>query len=159
MGVEVNQTESTRNQSRATYEQKVVFLFDNRYQEEVCWNEEATPNVPVGAIVKRYNEGGNGSCEPIYLSVFVNGSGDENDIHKIIGVLATDFEGQSKPVNVCTKGTVSSNHLMVKKEDNSGFEPANLEAINGATGLRLRDVLERLGLHLQSSVEHTKFDN
>lgn len=157
MGMEVNQTESTRNQSRATYEQKKVFLFDNRFQEEVCWNEENTPDVPVGAIIKRYNEGSFGSCEPIYLSEFVDGNG--SDVQKIIGVLATDFEGQTKPVNVCTKGTVSSNHLMVKKVDNSGFEPANLEAVNTATGVRLRDVLEKLGLHLQSSVEHTKFDN
>jgi hypothetical protein len=156
MGVEVNQTESTRNQSRATYEQKVVFLFDNRFQEEVCWNEEVSPGGSSGVIMTRINEGATGSVEPL-VSDFEGL--DSEAVGRIVGISATDFEGQSQPINICTKGTVSSNHLLIKTATGNKFEPADVERVNLATGLRLRDVLEKLGLHLQSSVEHTKFDN
>ena len=76
----------------------------------------------------------------------------------IIGVLAIDGSvelgaGETLNVSYCDKGTVNGNAL-----DLSLSPYANLDTIFG--GLSLKDVLQNLGLHVDTSiVEMTDFDN
>lgn len=146
MGVEVNQTESTRNQSRATYEQKVVFLFDNRYFKGQVQNQ-TSKDMPIGTVLRRNAQSG--------MIFPVEGAGEKDDV---VGVLATEVPANTiSEVNICNQGHVSKNHMSYL----SGADFASFSDIADAVveNITISDSLRRVGIHLVESVEHTKFDN
>ena len=78
MGVDVTQRNSTRNQSTADFEQKKIFLFDNRFSQGTLENltdPAADQTLKAGQLVFRI-AGGNLSLEGPYT--------------QLVGVLAID---------------------------------------------------------------------
>lgn len=142
----VTQRNVTRNQSTADYDIKKIFIFDNRFVEGIFKN--VTNSVPVlqaGMLVAR-SATIPGGLIPVTSA----------NLADVIGVCAV--EGQNTlatdatiNVNYCAKGTIDGNMLVL---------PATV-TLDTVVGTKvLRDVLESLGLHVDtSSVQHTKFDN
>lgn len=148
MGVE--QRNATRNQSTADYSHKQIFLFDNRYQDGVLANSGNLSEIPAGSLLKRV------ASNKLEI-VSVADSLDPAVVETIVGVLTEDVSGQDVQVSFGVKGTVNSGYLLVK--GTTDFQTASIDSALSSGTLTLRDYLERLGFHLESSVEHTKFDN
>lgn len=143
MSIDVTQRNSTRNQSTADYEQKKVFLFDNRFSKGVLEND-SDPGVDVvlksGMLVFR-SSNGNLTLQPVYTS--------------LVGVLAIDGEvtlapNQDIQIDFCNSGTLEASSLII---------PSNLPLFEIVSGLQIADHLRRIGFHLEAATEQTKFDN
>lgn len=148
MSNSVNQTVSTRNQSTANYETKKIFIWDNHYFIGTFKNVTgADITLDAGQVICRASDG---TLAPLAADLANAGS--------IVGISA--FEGPSiianngtTEMNVCSKGTVESLYIELP----SGKTLASFDA---TTGLTIRDILERVGLHLnEGTVELTDFDN
>lgn len=142
----VEQRNVTSNQSTADYSKKKVFLFDNRFAQGTLTNDsdpEVTWAVQSGQLVYRKASGTN-------LTLVATSN-------VLVGVLKIDgpvdvLANASLTVDYGTKGTINGLELV----DIAG------DALNltNAAGLALKDALENIGLHVDTStVEHTKFDN
>jgi hypothetical protein len=143
----VNQRNVTRNQSTADYEVKRIFIFDNRFENGTYLNNDAEDNITLeaGMLVAR-NTSVAGGLIPVKSSNLAN----------VIGIAAYEGSIELAPTETAvtayaTKGTIDGNKLVL---------PATI-TLNTTVGSKsLRDVLEGLGFHIDtSSVEHTKFDN
>lgn len=141
----VEQRNETRNQSTADYSKKKVFLFDNRFAKGTLTNDsdpEVTWTLQSGQLVYR-------ALGATNLTLSSDGV--------LVGVLKIDgtinvAANASVSVDYGTKGTINGLELV----DIAG------DALNltNAAGLELKDSLENIGLHVDTStVEHTKFDN
>ncbi len=144
MSIDVTQRNSTRNQSTADYEQKKVFLFDNRFSKGVLIND-SDPAVDVvvksGMLVFRKFTDGNLTLNPTYT--------------QLVGVLAIDGEvtlipNQDIQVDFCNSGTLEASNLII---------PGNNPLTQIELGLQIADHLRRIGFHLEAATEQTKFDN
>lgn len=142
----VEQRNETRNQSTADFSKNKVFLFDNRFAKGTLTNDsdpEETWTLQTGQLVYRKASGTN-------LTLVATGN-------TLVGVLAIDgtvdlAANASISVDYGTKGTINGLELVDIAQD-----PLDL---TDAAGLALKDALENLGLHVDTStVEHTKFDN
>ena len=140
----VEQTVATRNQSTALIsENRQIFIFDNRFKEEVFKNDtEAAVELQSGQLVVR-----NGVNVSLATSL---------NLANVIGITA--YEGATeitpngtKNLNICTKGTIDGTALALP-------DGVTLETAVGDKNLS--DVLEALGFHVDSStVENTKIEN
>lgn len=144
--VKVTQRNATRNQSTADYQSKRIFIFDNRFIEGTYKNNAETDDVlSVGKLCVRDTATANG---------FIPAT--NANLANVVGVVDLDgsvtlAENATTNINVCTKGTIDGNLLVL---------PSGV-TLNTTVGSKsLRDVLEAIGLHVDTStVENTKFDN
>lgn len=144
MGVDVTQRNATRNQSTADYEQKKIFLFDNRFSTGTVKNAAdpaATQTLKAGQLLFRASDG----------TLSITGA-----YSALVGVLAIDgsvdlASAATLTVTYCDKGTVNANALVLPGTD----------TLNTVTsGLTVKDYLNNIGLHIDTSiVEMTGFDN
>lgn len=155
----VEQTVSTRNQSTANYQTGKIFIFDNRYNQEVFADMSSIEigHLP-GALVKRASSG--------RVTYVTKADLTSSTQPKIIGILATEVvEGATaENVNVCVKGTIDPafatvvDEVTVESVTTRTVEVVNLNTIMNS-GFSVKDTLDQLGLHTEGAVEHTKFDN
>lgn len=144
--VKVTQRNATRNQSTADYQSKRIFIFDNRFIEGTYKNNAETDDVlSVGKLCVRDTATANGFLPATNAN-----------LANVVGVVDLDgsvtlAENATTNINVCTKGTIDGNLLVL---------PSGV-TLNTTVGSKsLRDVLEAIGLHVDTStVENTKFDN
>jgi len=144
--MDVTQRNATSNQSTADYVQKKIFLFDNRYVPGVYKNTTgASLTLVSGMLAVR--------------SVTVADGFESSEIDNLadtIGIVKVDGEvvlaaNATTPCNICTKGTVDGDQLTL---------PATI-TLNTVEGTkRLKDILETLGLHIDTgATEHQTADN
>lgn len=144
---QVTQRNATRNQSTADIRStKKVFLFDNRF---------------VPGIYKN-TTGGALTIESGYLAVrsttVVDGfeSATVDNLADVIGVLMVDetvtlANNGTTPLNIGTKGNIDGGLLVL---------PATVTLNTVVGNKRLKDILETLGLHIDTgATEHTQTDN
>ena len=146
MSVDVTQRNATRNQSTADFQQKKIFLFDNRFENGVFKNnDEADIDVVAGLLVARDNATANGLI-PVTALTLANVVGIVN-----IDGTVTLAEDETVEVAYATKGTMNGNLLPL---------PATV-TLNSTVGSKsLKDVLEGIGFHVETNiVENTNFDN
>lgn len=145
----VNQRNVTRNQSTADYSVKKIFVFDNRFVPSIVVNPDGEDveavTVTSGMLVTRVT----GQVDQVQVATAAN-------LANVIGVTKLEGSVDVEPdaqlnIDVCTKGTIDGNQLTL---------PSGV-TLNTTVGTKvLKDVLESLGLHIDtSSVEHTAFDN
>lgn len=140
----VEQTSATRNQSTAQIsENRQIFIFDNRFKEEVFKNNTgAAVELQSGQLVVR-----NGVNVSLATSL---------NLANVIGITA--YEGTTeitpngtKNINICTKGTIDGTALSL---------PENVTLETAVGNKTLSDVLEGLGFHIDTStIENTKIEN
>ena len=146
MSVDVTQRNATRNQSTADFQQKKIFLFDNRFENGVFKNnDEADIDVVAGLLVARDTGTANGLI-PVTALTLANVVGIVN-----IDGTVTLAEDETVEVAYATKGTINGNLLTL---------PATV-TLNSTVGSKsLKDVLEGIGFHVETNiVENTNFDN
>lgn len=142
----ITQRNATRNQSTADYSHKCIFLFDNRFREEVLVlstpvsNEEVDNQAVEGKLVVR-----NGT--DISLATDAN-------LANVIGILKMDESVEipdtgSVNVNIGTKGTIDETGLVL---------PDGVTLSTAVGSITLRDKLESIGFHLEETIEHTDFE-
>jgi hypothetical protein len=146
--MDITQRNTTRNQSTADYEVKKIFIFDNRFTEGVYKN----------------NSGSSLTLKPGMLAVrdtAVAGGllpATADNLEAVIGVVSVDGDlvlanNATANINICTKGTVDGNRLVLPAS-------VTLNTVPTDAAKTLRDILEGIGLHIDTSaVEMTKFDN
>lgn len=145
MSIDVTQRNSTRNQSTADFEQKKIFLFDNRFSNGTLKNltDPATDQtIKAGQLLFRASTG--------ELTIVADAN-----YAKLVGVLAIDGQvildgGDSLEVTYCDKGTIDGGNLVLPGSD-------TLTTLKN--GLTVKDHLQRLGIHVEISTEMTSFDN
>jgi hypothetical protein len=139
-----NQRNSTRNQSTADITFGEIFLFDNRFQEGVFKNNTAASiNISKGILVVRDTTVVNGLIPATTANLAnVVGIADVDDLTLAASATAN--------ISFGTKGTVNETLLVL---------PATVTLDTAVGSITLRDTLEKLGFHLEATVEHTKFDN
>lgn len=140
----VEQTSATRNQSTAQIsENRQIFIFDNRFKEEIFKNGTLTSvALKPGQLVVR--NGANVSLAT------------DSNLEDVVGITA--YEGEStietngtKNINICTKGTIDGTALSL---------PENVTLETAVGNKTLSDVLEGLGFHIDTStIENTKIEN
>lgn len=143
MAVNVTQRNSTRNQSTADFEQKKIFLFDNRFSIGTIENltdPAENQTLKAGQLVFRATNG-KLTLEGLYS--------------QLVGVLAIDGEvvlagGDTLDITYCHSGTVDGGNLILQGAD-------TLNTVS--SGLAVRDYLNNIGLHVESVTEMTSFDN
>lgn len=135
------QRNATRNQSTADYSGKCIFLFDNRFREEVLTVAGET-TVEEGMLVMR-------SADKIVpLDAVAN-------IANVVGILKAEqpitagSTDEDFNVNIATKGTIDETGLVL---------PNGVTLNTVQDGITVRDHLERLGFHMEYTVEHTDFE-
>lgn len=141
------QTTNTRSQSTLRFEQKNIFLFDNRYFEvDSLPNNSLTQTMFVGTILARHDD------EVIPYDPALHGD-------KIIGIIAGEIKPQQQvSANICHSGHINQNHLYYDDNgDISQIIDINM-SITGVPDLTVGDILRRMGFHLVNNVEHTKFE-
>ena len=146
MSVDVTQRNATRNQSTADFQQKKIFLFDNRFENGVFKNNAvADIDVVAGLLVARDTATANGLI-PVTALTLANVVGIVN-----IDGTVTLAENETADVAYATKGTINGNLLTL---------PARA-TLNSTVGSKsLKDVLEGIGFHVETNiVENTNFDN
>lgn len=146
MAVDLTQRDNTRNQSAVDFQVKTVFVFDNRYENGLYKNDSGdVADISLGMLAVRDTAIAGGLLPATALN-----------LADVVGVIA--FEGTASLADAeviatayCTKGTIDGNYLVL---------PATVTLDTTVGNKSLRDILEGIGLHVDtSSVEHTKFDN
>lgn len=145
MGMNVTQRNSTRNQSTADFEQKKIFLFDNRFSNGTVKNlasPAADQTLKAGQLLFRDASG--------FLSIV-----PDANYANLVGILALDGEvvlatTLTLDITYCNSGTVDGGSLVFNGSD-------VLTTIKN--GLTIKDHLERIGIHVEVSTEMTNFDN
>lgn len=141
----VIQRDQTRNQSTADYSTKRIFIWDNHYFIATYKNTTgANQTLEAGLVMCRAEDG---TVEPLKT--------DLTNLNSAVGISA--YEGSSVfpangtvEMNVCSKGTVESIYIALPGSN-------TLASFNADSGLTIRDVLERVGLHLnEGTVEMTE---
>lgn len=146
--MDVTQRNATRNQSTADYESKKIFIFDNRYVEGVYKNNSGSSLTLVAGMLAVRDTAIAGGFLPATAA----------NLESVIGVVAIDgsvtlANTATANVNICTKGTIDGNKLVLPAT-------VTLNTVPTDGTKTLRDILEGIGLHVDtSSVEMTKFDN
>jgi hypothetical protein len=143
---DVTQRNGTRNQSTADYQTRKIFIFDNRFIDGKYFNNTAGAlDVQTGLLVVR------DKVTPAnFLPATAANLADVVGIVDSEGVVSLGA-GLTLVISVCTKGTIDSNQLVL---------PAAVTLDTVVGNKTLRDVLEAIGFHIDSStVENTKFDN
>ena len=143
----VEQTTATRNQSTAIIsEANRVFIFDNRYVEGVFKNNTGADfELSHGQLVVRDVAVADGFL-PATAANLAN----------VIGVSAYEGKttlaaGTTRNINIGTKGTINGLALVL---------PAEVTLLTTVGNKTLKDVLEGLGFHVDTStVENTKLEN
>ena len=143
----VEQTTATRNQSTAIIsEANRVFIFDNRYVEGVFKNNTGADfELSHGQLVVRDVTVADGFL-PATAANLAN----------VIGVSAYEGKttlaaGATRNINIGTKGTIIGLALVL---------PAGVTLLTTVGNKTLKDVLEGLGFHVDTStVENTKLEN
>lgn len=143
----VTQTTATRNQSTAQIsDSKRIFIFDNRFVEGIFKNTTAgNLEIQGGILIARSKTVANG-----FIPVTSENLADTIGISAYEGK-STLAANQEVSMNIGTKGTIDGNLLVL---------PSGV-TLNTVVGNKtLRDVLESLGLHVDtSSIENTKIEN
>lgn len=146
MGMDVNQRDQSRNQSTADFQQKRIFIFDNRFEEGVFKNNGAAAmTLSLGSLVARNTAVANG-----FIPVTAANLADT------IGISANEYDIElpangTSNINIATKGTIEAIHLAL---------PVGVTLQTTVGNKSLRDVLEGLGFHIEvNALENTKFDN
>ena len=144
MGIE--QRNVTRNQSTADYSVGKIFIWDNHYVPGVFKNTTGAEMViKDGSLLARSASVPNG-----FIAVTDANVADVVGVAKVEGSVTLAINGELY-INSCTKGTIDGNLINL---------PANVTLNTIADGKALRDILESIGLHVDTSaVENTKFDN
>lgn len=146
MGMNINQRNVTRNQSTADYQQKKVFIFDNRFIEGVYRNTTgANLSLTAGMLVARSKTVPNG-----FVPITALNLADVIGIASHEGVVVLP-NNTNLGITVCKSGSVDGNLLLL---------PATV-TLNTVVGEKvLLDVLNSLGFTIvQGSTEHGIFDN
>ena len=146
MPLDITQRNATRNQSTADYNLSRIFIFDNRFVEGIFKNTSgATADHQGCMLVARSTAVVDGLIPVTTLN-----------LADVIGVSAYDgtvslANNATANINYCSKGTIDGTMLIL---------PATV-TLNTVVGNKtLRDVLESLGLHVDTSaVDNTKYDN
>ena len=144
----IEQRNATRNQSTVDYSSKKIFIWDNHYFIGTFKNVTGAPvTLDAGQVICRASDG---TLAP--LAANLANAGQIVGISAYEGPLAIANNGTTE-MNVCSKGTVESLYIEL---------PAGktLASVDTESGLMIRDILERVGLHLnEGTTEHTDFDN
>ena len=141
-----NQRNATRNQSTLDISYKTVFIFDNRFDSADFKNNTAgSLNLLPASLVCR-----NTAAPAQVIPATVDNLADVIAITGNEEILTLAAAGTLN-ISICTKGTIDGLNLSL---------PAGV-TLNTVVGTRiLRDVLESLGFHIDTSAtEHTKPDN
>lgn len=142
MSIKTTQRNATRNQSTADFERENMFLFGNRFQEEV-YKSVGVTTIKTGMLVVR-----NGA--DVSLATAEN-------LDKVIGItfIENSIECQAselKNVNICISGDIDSGLLVLPST-------VTLLTATSVGGKNLKDLLTSLGFVLKNVTENTKFDN
>jgi hypothetical protein len=139
---------TTRNQSAADFQQKKIFIWDNKFQKGVFKNTTGSSmTLSAGMFVAR-NTAIAGGLIPVTSANFQDSIGVaaiEDDI--------TLANNATVTISFCTGGGVDANSLVL---------PASVtfDSVPASGTKAFRDILEGEGLHLDfTTVENTKFDN
>lgn len=148
---QITQRNQTRNQSTADFQVNRVFIFDNRFEYGAFKNTTgASFTLLEGMLVARSLTIVGGLIPVTFTDLSTNNLADCIGIASQEGSVVLAANAISN-ISYCTKGTVNSNLLQL---------PAGVTLDTVVGNKVLRDVLEALGLHIDSStVENTKFDN
>ena len=142
----VEQTVATRNQSTAVITStRPIFIFDNRFVEGTFKNGNAEAVLQGGQLIVRDTTIPNGFK-----------AATSANLADVIGISA--YEGTSTlaanataSLNIGTKGTIDGNLLVF---------PATVTLATAVGNITLRDHLEKIGFHIDTSTrEHTKLEN
>lgn len=144
MGVDVNQSNVTRNQSTATYTSSSLILFEPKYGPEVVYKNTTAASLEAksGLLVVR--------------DVSTTGqlkSATAANLADVVGVLLIN-----DTKTLANNATVNAQYLIGGEIDATQLIlPANvtLDTVVGTTKF-LRDILTDLGFKLQNIVEHSK---
>lgn len=143
----INQVSATNNQSNAVYQQKKIFIWENRYVEGIFTNSTgATITLIAGQLVLRDTAVAKG------VKLAVAGA----TLADTLGILAVEGTqdvpaGATALVNYCAEGTVDGTMLALPTG-------VTLDTVVGAKSVE--DIINALGMHVdRSAVENTKQDN
>jgi len=144
----IDQVNITRNQSTLKVTLEHVFLFDNRFDERVLHNTTATAEITIKA--------GDLLFKNAATTVDKLTDVDAN-IDKIVGIAAMESDvavadTATLNINMGVEGTINEN--LINLPGTMTFDD-----VIPTTNLTLRDHLNQLGFHLETSSENTKFDN
>lgn len=143
----VEQVNNTRNQSTAKYTHEHIFLGNNKYDEKTLTNaaEGDVITLQTGQLIMK-----SAAAVVDVLDAAAN-------IGNVVGILTMDADlevadAASVDVNIATEGIIAEECIIL---------PAGvtLDTVIPTTVLTLRDRLNELGFHLETSTENTKFDN
>ncbi len=145
---DLNQRDSTKNQSTVDYSQRKIFLFNNRYQKGIFKNNTAGELVlKPGSLVLR------NLVTPTQLIPAVAGA----TLVSVIGIVKLDGEialaaGGTLDINFGISGDIDENELALP-------EGVTLDTIPTEGSQTLRDILQSRGFVLAGATENTKYDN
>ena len=140
------QRDITRNQSAFDVSHRHIFLFDNRYADTTFRNNTAGElTLEPGSLVLRDT----GDATKVIPAITGATLAD------VIGIVSIESSivlaaGEEANITYCFSGTVNKDYLVLPGAD-------TLETLVG--NKTVSDILQALGLDLQGSTEHTKFDN
>lgn len=143
MGVKVEQTKSTRNQSTAQFTESCIFMGNNRFENGTI-SVSATTNIQDGLLVVRDVA----KADSYKLATAAN-------LADVVGVLKVGLfpvelaSGFDLNISVAVKGDIDANGLVFPAT-------VTLNTVVGTTKF-LRDTLEGIGLHIVNTTEQTKF--
>jgi hypothetical protein len=143
----ITQVSATNNQSNAVYQQKKIFIWENRYVEALFTNGTgATVTLVAGTLVLRDTAVAKG------IKLAVAGS----TLADTVGILAVEGTqdvpaGGTALVNYCAEGGIDGTQLTLPGG-------VTLDTVVGTK--TVEDIINALGMHVdRSAVENTKQDN
>ena len=143
----VEQVNATNNQSALKVELTSIFLFGNQYDKRTLSNTTAGAQITAKAGNLLFK---NAAATVDVLSVAAN-------ISSIVGILAIENDTDvanagTLSVNMAVSGTIAEEKIIL---------PGGItcDTVIPTTLITLRDHLNSLGFHLETSVDNTKFDN
>lgn len=144
----IEQVNVTQNQSMLKITLEHIFLFNNKYDKVSFGNVVAAGEITLKAgdlIYKR-----TGTVVDKLTDVDAN-------IAAVVGIAAMESDvvladTNTLDINMCVKGVIAEN--LINLPGTMTFDD-----VIPTTTLTLRDHLNQLGFHLETSIDNTKFDN
>lgn len=143
----IEQVNITRNQSTLKVTLEHVFLFNNKYDERTLDNVTAGAQITlkIGNLLFK-----NAATTVDVLDAAAN-------IDNIVGILALEddvdlADTSTLDINMATQGTIAEEKIILPGG-------VTFDTVIPTTTRTLRDHLNSIGFHLETSSENTKFDN